>query len=556
MKNGNSILGIYHVSKPHGLSKLLLDISAIIIASYNFIIANIIQMLFQRKSEMNIGSFALFIICIITVVLGAVSYYIIKKFSAENSLKIEKELKDKLLSKLNNDNYLRVECLNDGEWMTIIDSDVNRVSNFYPKCIVNSISGVLGFCLAILFGVRSSWKLTLLIMFFSMLSFFLPKLIQKQLVKSTTKAQKLQEYIRQFIPVTFNKIPLIKLTKSYEMLQKRFNKQTYLYEQESINQARMTSFLASLFTLITYVSMAIWIFIGVYFISIGSMTIGGLLGFITLSSSFNWPLYIAPIIQRELVQAQVSYNRITEFLSKEDGVKEGLFQRLQIDKNSDTVINVHDLSFSYQPEDENDEKYSSLVLKYPNFAIQKNEKVLLEGDSGTGKTTLMKLLLGLYDSLSGGISLNGKSSSRAIFSYVPQSNNVFTGTIYENLVIGNPKASYEEMKKALKQAAAFDFVEKLDEGIDTKIGSGYRQLSGGQAQRICLARAFLSNSEIMMIDEGTSAIDPENKRLIIETLKKIDKTIVLISHDAITQTIANRTISVKNEKAFTDEMPI
>lgn len=546
MKNSNSILKTYHVAKPHGLPKILLDISAIIIAFYNFIVANIIQMLFQGIREMNIRNFALFTICIITVVLGAVASYIIKKVSIQNSLKIERKLKDKLLSKLNNDNYLRVECLNDGEWMTIADSDVNRVSNFYNNCVINTISGGLGFCLAILFGVQASWKLTLIIMFFSMLSFFLPKLIQKQLVKNTNQVQKLQESIRQFILVTFNKIPLIKVTKSYEMLQERFGKQTYFYEQENISQARMTSFLSALFTLITYFSMAIWIFTGVYFISIGSMTIGGLLGFITLSSSFNWPLYIAPILQKESVRAQVSYGRISEFLSKEDGVKESLFQNFEMDNNSDIVMDVHDLSFSYQSKDENEKKYSSLVLKYSNFAIHKNEKVILEGDSGTGKTTLMKLLLGLYHSLTGEISLNVKSGSGTSFSYVPQSNNVFTGTIRENFIIGNPKASDEEMKKALKQAAAFDFVDGLDEGLDTKIGSGYRGLSGGQAQRICLARAFLSNSEIMMIDEGTSAIDPKNKRLVVETLKEIDKTIVLISHDTITQAIANKTISVEN----------
>lgn len=547
MKSNNSLLKIYNVAKPHGVKKIVLVISVIFSSFYNFIIANIIQILFQGTSEVSKDKLNLFAIGIITVILGAIASYIIKRVSVQNSLEVEKNLKEKLLLKLNNVDYLKVQDLNDGEWMTIADSDVNRVSSFYQLCVINTISGVLGFCLAILFGLRSSWKLTLLIMTFAMISMLLPKLIQKQLAKNINSTQEIQESIRQFILVTSNKIPLIKVTKSYEILKKRFNKQTYFYEQENINQARMTSFLSAFSTLITYFSMAIWIFTGVYFISIGTMTIGGLFGFMSLSSSFNWPLYIAPILQKESLQAQVSYSRITEFLSKEEIVKESSIESIKVDKNDDATIKVNNLSFSYELKSDSDKEQLSSILKYSNFHIYKNEKVLLEGDSGTGKTTLMKLLLGLYHPLTGKVYLNVKSGNGTSFSYVPQSNNVFTGTIRENLIIGNSKVTDDEMRTALKQAGILNFVEDLEEGLDTKIGSSYRGLSGGQAQRICLARAFLSNSEIIMIDEGTSAIDPINKELVVETLKQIDKTVILISHDVTTQEIVDKRILVENK---------
>lgn len=547
MKSSNSILNVYNIAKPHGTKKIVLIISAIFSSFYNFIIANILNMLFQGSSEFNNYKLMLFTICIITVILGAISSYIIKRISTQNSLEVEKSLKEKLLSKLNNINFFEIETINNGEWMTISDSDVNRVSSFYQLCVINTINGVLSFCLAILFGLKTSWKLTLLIMTFSIFSMLLPKLIQKQLAKNMNNTQEIQESIRQFILITFNKIPLIKVTNSYEILQKRFSKQTYCYEQENVNQAKLTSLITSFSTLITYFSMAIWIFTGVYFISIGAMTIGGLFGFISLSSSFNWPLYIAPILQKESLQAQVSYNRITEFLQKEDDVKKSVIKNCTVYGNANVIMNISNLSFSYKSNNSNTKDQLCPILKYSNFYINKNEKVLLKGESGSGKTTLMKLLLGLYDPLTGSISLDSNSETGVLFSYVPQSNNIFTGTIRENLIIGNPRATDAEMKIALKQAAILDFVEELDEYIDSKIGGNHRKLSGGQMQRICLARAFLSNSEIVMIDEGTSAIDPINKELIIETLKKINKTIILISHDEIIHAISDRTISIESK---------
>lgn len=535
------------MAKPHGLKKIVLFVCVLFSSFYNFIIANMIRILFQGTSEINNDKLKLFGICIITVILGAIASYITRKVSVQNSLEVEKRLKEKLLLKLNNVNYLKIQDLNDGEWMTIVDSDVNRVSLFYQICVINTISGVLGFCLAILFGLRTSWKLTFLIMAFAMISVLLPKLISKQLTKNMNNTQEIQESIRQIILVTFNKIPLIKVTNSYEMLKEMFSKQTDSYAQENINQAKMISFLSAFSTLITYFSMAIWVFTGVYFISIGTMTIGGLFGFMSLSSSFNWPLYIAPILQKESLQAQVSYGRITEFLSKDDVIKEHLMENVKVDKNSDVAIKVNNLSFSYELKSDNDKEQLSPILKYSNFNIYKNEKVLLEGDSGTGKTTLMKLLLGLYYPLTGEVSVNVKSDNLIPFSYVPQHNNIFTGTIRENLIIGNPKATDDDMRTALNCAGILNFVEDLDEGLDTEIGSSHRGLSGGQSQRICLARAFLSNSEIMMIDEGTSAIDPINKRLVIETLKQINKTVILISHDLTTQEVVDKRILVENK---------
>ncbi|WP_234117395.1 ATP-binding cassette domain-containing protein [Clostridium hydrogenum] len=544
MKKSNSIFKIYDAVKPNRFHRLLIYISSIIISLYNYIIANCIQMLFQGKNEMNSHKIYLFVISIITVFLNAASYYIIKKVSVQNTLRVEKKFKDRLLLKMNTNYYLKVEALSDGEWMTIVDSDVNRVSCFYQRCVINAVTGIAGFCLAILFGIQVSCKLTIIIMVFSTISFFLPKIIEKQLMKNASEIQKLQEQIRQGILLTFNKLPLIKLSKAYDILQKKFSKQACIYSHEKFKQAKMTAFLSSLFSLITYVCMAAWIFIGVYFISIGSMKIGGLLGFITLSSSFNWPLYIAPIIQKESVQAQTSYNRITKFLLEEDNCNKCIFQKFKADENSDTIIKGYDLSFSYKLNYDSKEENLKAVLKYLDFDIHKNDKVLLEGDSGVGKTTLMKIILGLYHPLSGSIFFNMNSNSEQSFSYVPQCNNVFTGTIRENLIIANSKASDEDMKKALKKAAVLDFVESLDKGLDTKVGSGYRGLSGGQAQRICLARAFLSDSKIIMIDEGTSAIDPNNKRVILESLKEIDKTVILISHDYATQSIANKSILV------------
>ncbi|HHD2754177.1 TPA: ABC transporter ATP-binding protein [Clostridium perfringens] len=238
----------------------------------------------------------------------------------------------------------------------------------------------------------------------------------------------------------------------------------------------------------------------------------------------------------------------------------------------DLNINFKDVSFSY---DEN-----KLLLKDLNLTIKSGEIIGLVGPSGKGKTTLIKILLSLLNIDNGSIYLDSNyeeeasialdslkeddnlysntyireqlnSNHRNLISYVPQGDTLFSGTIEENLRHGKPNATMNEIINATKKACAFDFINELAEGFSTKIGENGLGVSGGQAQRIAIARAFLRDKPILILDEATSALDSETELKVIESIKSLPhKPICLIiTHRPLALGICNRIFELKEGKA-------
>lgn len=235
----------------------------------------------------------------------------------------------------------------------------------------------------------------------------------------------------------------------------------------------------------------------------------------------------------------------------------------------DLNINFKDVSFSY---DEN-----KLLLKDLNLTIKSGEIIGLVGPSGEGKTTLIKILLSLLNIDNGSIYLDSNyeeeasmtldslkeddnlysntyireqlnSNHRNLISYVPQGDTLFSGTIEENLRHGKPNATMNEIINATKKACAFDFINELTEGFSTKIGENGLGVSGGQAQRIAIARAFLRDKPILILDEATSALDPETELKVIESIKSLPhKPICLIiTHRPLALGICNKIFELKD----------
>lgn len=194
-------------------------------------------------------------------------------------------------------------------------------------------------------------------------------------------------------------------------------------------------------------------------------------------------------------------------------------------------ITMDRVCFGYNPEKK--------VLLDATFKAKPGEITALIGSSGEGKTTIMRLLLGLVKPDSGNITLDIpksndipiSSGTRSYFTYVPQGNTLFSGTIAENLRIGKPDASDKELYKVLKAACAWDFVQSLPKGLDTHLGESNTGISEGQAQRLCIARALLRTAPVLLLDEATSALDMETERSIFENIRKLEnKTCVVITH--------------------------
>ena len=189
------------------------------------------------------------------------------------------------------------------------------------------------------------------------------------------------------------------------------------------------------------------------------------------------------------------------------------------------------------------------VLHDVSFEVSKGEKVALIGVSGSGKTTIFKLLLALYQNRNGTIKIDGQNTSefdvqsiRKQIAYVGQDSYVFTGTVFENIQYGKPNATIQEIENAAKSAHAHEFISKLPNGYESFVGEGGTQLSGGQKQRLAIARAFLKNAPIILLDEATSALDSKSETKIQEALKNLlsGRTTIVIAHRLSTVIDSNR----------------
>ncbi len=243
-----------------------------------------------------------------------------------------------------------------------------------------------------------------------------------------------------------------------------------------------------------------------------------------LCFSLSWPMTKVPYFLSTITQINKKLKDL------ENDFEEVELRTGDYTLDNDLDIIFDDVCFSYN---------DILVSKHVSFEIKQGEKVAFVGESGSGKSTLVKLLMHYYDVTSGNIYIGGKriteidiESLMYKISYVSQDNYLFDISIKENILIGNPRATDEEIIAACKAAHIHEFIMELEKGYDTRVGDSGDKLSGGQKQRICIARAMIKNSPIVILDEATSFTDPENEYYINQAIDKLlaDKTVIIIAH--------------------------
>lgn len=278
-------------------------------------------------------------------------------------------------------------------------------------------------------------------------------------------------------------------------------------------------------------------------ISTGQLTTGGFISFVAALAMFMDPLRRFGKANAKLNQARAAATRIFSLLDVEE---EPQGQKKELKEFKET-IEFRDVTFSYGEGD---------VLKNFNLIIKKGEKIGLVGLSGSGKSTLVSLLLRLYDIKSGLILIDGVDvteytleSVRDTFGLVSQDIFLFNDTVRENLTTGDVHSD-EEIKHALEISYAWDFVNAMPEGLGTVIGDRGMRLSGGQSQRLTIARAFLKNRDVMLFDEATSALDNESEKIVQAAMERVagHKTVIAVAHRLSTLKDFNRIVVMKDGK--------
>lgn len=281
------------------------------------------------------------------------------------------------------------------------------------------------------------------------------------------------------------------------------------------------------------------LWLGTWQVLAGGMTLGTMLALTALAGSLLGPLTALAASGQKIQLVRAHLERLTDVLEADPEKSE---QGSQVAPVLTGSVSVEGLSFRY-------DEQSPWVLQNVTFSVEPGQKVAITGPTGSGKSTLMALLLGLYEPNGGTIRYDHQplgdfdlSSLRQQFGVIPQTPFLFSGSIRENLALLRPEASYERILAAARLVSLHDEISRMPMGYETRVSEGGAALSGGQRQRICIARALLNEPRVLLLDEATSSLDTETERTVQQALDELGVTQIVIAHRLTTIANADRVL--------------
>lgn len=456
-------------------------------------------------------------------------------------------LRDKIFTKLRKLAPAKLEGKNKGNLISLITSDIELLEVFYahtiaPITIAIITNTIIVFVLGkinIAFGVMS-------LIAFLIVGFCIPYFSSSMGQQAGVNYRKnmgdcnsyMLESLRGLQEILFFNAGADRL-KGINKKSENINKDLdVLKKHEGIVRALVE------FTIMCSIIVFVVFGFSIYFKGTISFT-EMLIAIILIASSFG-PVVALSNLSNTLFQTFASAQRLFKLLDEEPFVNE-VYDKENI---SGKDINFKDVSFTYK-------NTNKEILNNTSLIINKGDKIALIGESGIGKSTFIKLIMRFFDVNNGSIKLDNKNikiintkSLRNSQALVSQETYLFNETILENIKIGNINASKEDVIEASKKASIHEFIESLPNGYETKVSELGSSLSSGEKQRIGLARAFLKDSDVLILDEPTSNLDTLNEGMILKSINDTckDKNIVLISHRMSTTSICNRVLKLDNKK--------
>jgi len=410
------------------------------------------------------------------------------------------------------------------------------------KTITTSVFGALGLIAVMIY---SSWKLAFIGVFVLCVAFVPVALIRKRIKAASNKNMVIGGNITTNINETYSGNKVMAAYQLQDRQNKYFKEQTWNAFNVNMSLYKRSGWMSPIMYLIASVGIATVLGFGTYLINAGEMTAGSFASFVTSLLLLYKPVKTLGNTLTNIQNLFVALGRVFELFDLESEIVD-CKNPIEL-KGLNTNIEFKNVNFEYIPEHP--------VLKNLNLNVSKNETLAVVGNSGGGKSTLVNLIPRFYDIQSGSITIDGVdvrdfslNSLRQNISMVFQDNFLFTGTIKENIMMGNPNASLEELNNAIESAHLQEMIQSLPEGLDTLLGERGLTLSGGQRQRVAIARAMLRNAPIVILDEATSALDNESEAIVQKAMDNLmqDRTVFIIAHRLSTIKNADR-IAVINE---------
>ena len=487
-----------------------------------------------------------FLIVGFTIVQGAL-IYASNYFNTWVAQKITIGVKRKLYAKLlsmdtsyfdkNNSGTILMRYSNDAE--TASKGLVDNMKQFLSK----TFSSVSLVCVLL----YNSWQLALIAV--SVLLFFVypMSIVRKKMKEILTKTVGNLSYIMTIYNETFAGNKTIRSFTLEEEFQHRFHHVTDMSFSLAMKMVKGTNWLSPLMHIIMSIGVALVIGAGSYLIVSGRITSGNFVAFLAALIMLYTPLKSVGNNYVAIQNSFMAIDRIFAILDLQPSIKDSqTAKELKEVKKGIAFDHVH---FEYVPGRE--------VLHDINLNIPVGNTIALVGNSGGGKTTISALIPRLYEVSKGAIKIDGsdiknisQKSLRRQIAMVFQDNFLFSGTIRENILLGNGNADEKTIWEALKNACLDEFVKELPQGLDTQIGERGILLSGGQKQRLAIARAFVKNAPVVILDEATSALDNKSERVVQEALDNLmkNRTVIVIAHRLSTVQNADKIVVINDGK--------
>ena len=442
---------------------------------------------------------------------------------------IEFDVKNQIFSHYQSLDQLFYKKNRTGDLMNRISEDVSKVRMYYGPVLMYGTNAIILFIVIISYMFSVAPKLTIYSLIpLPILSIFIYK-ISDLINKKSTKVQESLSDLSTYSQESFSGISVLKSFNIQDLIFNKFDKYAFESFKNNLSLAKIQAWFFPIILFLIGLSNLIVIFIGGKEYIDGNIEIGVVAEFIIYVNMLTWPVTLVGWVTSIVKQAEASQKRINEFLDSKSSLING---DLKMTKNKTKDIIFKNVSFEY-------DQTGIKIFNSFNLKIEEGKTIGIVGKVGSGKTSLLDLISRIYDPLSGDIFIGDKNLKslelnelRRNISYVPQNNFLFSESIQKNIEFGNPSATKDEVKRAAMLSEIDSEILKFKKGYETILGERGVTLSGGQVQRLSIARSFIKDSEIYLFDDCFSSLDSDTEDRIIKNLNNNfkGKTLLIVSH--------------------------